>query len=1020
MDNRQLRELPNFGRNPYGMSRITQNVTPVGNPATNNMQTQSATALTTVAGGMLWQNSYIIDGVPATAWFGLPVILPSLEAVEEFKVQVNTYDSELGRTGGGVFNTTLKSGTNDLHGTLYGHFRRTGMNANLFFNNAAGRPLSPIPDDTLAGSIGGPIYIPKVYNGRNRTFFFVAAEGYNNSVAASARFFVPNAQERRGDFSQSKGRNGAPLVIYDPLTTVRNADGTYTRTPFANGIIPADRLNQVGMNITGYYPQPESQAAFFGDPNLTASASSVSRARQYIGKFDHQLFNWWRATLTLVKSYSVAPGANFFGGPASPEQWRLNRSINMTAINNLLTLSPTTVLAVRYGFNRFPNVFYTTSEVNGFDPGTLGFSQSFVGQMMGRKFPIIVGNTTLAGNSLSNGNGSWNNYVNKTFSAVLSKGLGKHNLKTGFDYRRLRVEGFGYGQMSGQFGFNGAFTQSSPTNPVAGTGADLADLLLGFPSDGFAVKAEKLSDFTNYYSFYVQDDFRISSKLTLNLGVRWDREDGLRENEDRLIVDFDKNATNPLAANAGVTSKGVLRFAGANGEPSYVGDPNLNRWAPRLGFAYQIQSKTVVRGGYGLMWAPVSTPGSPLAPASYTATTPYIATNDGFATPANILTNPFPSGLIPPLGKSQGDLTGIGQSVTVWAPFSKSPRIHQLSFDVQHELPGNIAVSVGYLGTRGRHLTGSTAGLDVNQNVLDPSYFSQGSALNQAVPNPFFGKGGTGVIGGATVPAFRLLLPYTPYGNVVFQSTDFNHSHYDSLIIKGQKRFSKGVSFLSTFTWAKSYDLASGGNIIVAGPSGLQNPFNFEAEYAPSNWQPVRTLATAFLWELPFGKGKPWANSSRALDYVVGGWQINGVNTWRSGFPLSINQSQNLNGAYGYAGQRPNATGTSPVTSGNLHDRLNGYINPAAFSTAPQFTFGNVARILEMRGPGLAQWDMSLFKNIPIHERLSAQFRFEALNAFNTPYFGGPNNAFGTAAFGRITSQVNIARQLQLALKLIW
>ena len=325
----------------------------------------------------------------------------------------------------------------------------------------------------------------------------------------------------------------------------------------------------------------------------------MSRARQYIGKFDHQLFNWWRATLSVVKSYSVAPGPNFFGGPAAPEQWRLNRSINMTAINNLITISPTTVLAVRYGFNRFPNVFYTTSEVDGFNPATLGFSQSFVGQMMGRKFPIIAGNTVLAGNSLSNGNGSWNNYVNKTVSAVLSKSLGKHNLKTGFDYRRLRVEGYGYGQMSGQFSFNGAFTQSSPTNPVAGTGADLADLLLGFPNDGFAVLAEKLSDFTNYYSFYVQDDFRISSRLTLNLGVRWDREDGLRENEDRLIVDFDKNATNPLAANVtGITPKGVLKFAGASGLPRNVGDPNLNRWAPRLGFAYQLQSKTVVRGGY--------------------------------------------------------------------------------------------------------------------------------------------------------------------------------------------------------------------------------------------------------------------------------------------------------------------------------------------------------------------------------------------------------------------------------------
>ena len=365
----------------------------------------------------------------------------------------------------------------------------TGTNANLFFNNAAGRPLSPIPDDTLAGSIGGPIYIPKVYNGRNRTFFFVAAEGYNNSVAASARFFVPNAQERRGDFSQSKGRNGAPLVIYDPLTTIRNPDGTYTRTPFANSIIPSDRLNQVGLNIAGYYPQPESQAAFFGDPNITASASAVSRARQYIGKFDHQLFNWWRATLSVVKSYSVAPGPNFFGGPAAPEQWRLNRSINMTAINNLITISPTTVLAVRYGFNRFPNVFYTTSEVDGFNPGESWILSVVRRPNDGPQVPNHRREYGACGNSLSNGNGSWNNYVNKTVSAVLSKSLGKHNLKTGFDYRRLRVEGYGYGRMSGQFSFNGAFTQSSPTNPVAGTGADLADLLLGFPNDGFAVLA---------------------------------------------------------------------------------------------------------------------------------------------------------------------------------------------------------------------------------------------------------------------------------------------------------------------------------------------------------------------------------------------------------------------------------------------------------------------------------------------------------------------------------------------------
>jgi len=206
----------------------------------------------------------------------------------------------------------------------------------------------------------------------------------------------------------------------------------------------------------------------------------------------------------------------------------------------------------------------------------------------------------------------------------------------------------------------------------------------------------------------------------------------------------------------------------------------------------------------------------------------------------------------------------------------------------------------------------------------------------------------------------------------------------------------------------------------MAGPSGLQNPFNAAAEYAQSNWQPIRTWSTVFLYELPFGKGKPFLSNNRALEYIAGGWQVNGVSVYRTGFPIFITQSQNLNGAYGYAGQRPNATGVSPVTGGNLHARLDSYINPAAFSIAPQFTFGNLSRALGMRGPGQANWDLSLFKSIPIYERIKAQFRFEMLNAMNTPLFSGPNASFGTSAFGRITSQANTARQLQLGLRFLW
>ena len=627
------------------------------------------------------------------------------------------------------------------------------------------------------------------------------------------------------------------------------------------------------------------------------------------------MFPWWNVTLSLMRQVTVAPGPNFFGTMASNQQWRLNRTSNATAINNQFIINPTTVVAVSYGFNRFPNVFYTTSEVAGFDPATLGFPESYVKGMMGHKFPLITQTTVMAGDQLSNGNGSWNTYTNNTVAALISHSHGRHNLKGGFDFRKMLVQGYGYGDMSGSFNFNGTFSASSPVAPISGTGADMADLLLGYPSSGTTSIAQKLTDYSYYYALFIQDDFRVNSKLTLNLGLRWERETGLQEIENRLYVNFDKNATNPLAPAApALDPKGVIQFAGQGGTNTYVGDPNLNKFSPRIGFAYQINPQTVLRGGYGIIRAPQSSPGSPLAPAGYTAVSPYIATVDGGATPANSLSNPYPNGLLQPIGTSQGALTGVGQNVGLWTPWSQSPWIQQYSLDLQHEFPYGIVVSAGYLGTRAKQLTGSTAGLDLNQNVLDPSYFSLGTALNQPVPNPFYGQGGTGVIGTPTVPAYQLLLPFPTYGQVVFQSTDLNHSKYDSMVIRAQKRYAKGFMFNTMLTWARSFDLASAGNVQMPGPSGVQNPFNVGAEYAASNWQAPVTWSLMSSYELPVGKNKHFQINNTALDYAFGGWQVNAIAAFRSGFPVAINQSVNRNAAYGYAGQRPNATGVNPET----------------------------------------------------------------------------------------------------------
>jgi hypothetical protein len=484
-----------------------------------------------------------------------------------------------------------------------------------------------------------------------------------------------------------------------------------------------------------------------------------------------------------------------------------------------------------------------------------------------------------------------------------------------------------------------------------------------------------------------------------------------------MVVNFDGAVANPLAANVtGFDPMGVVQYAGPNGRTT-VGSPFDNKMGPRVGFAYQLNSKTVVRGGYGIFWAPQFALGAPIATVGYNQTTTYIASTDNNVTPANSLTDPFPSGILQPVGKSLGSLTGIGQSFSLVDPSAKSPYVEQYSLDVQREFMGGIATEVGFVGSKSNHLTTGTA--SINMNALNPSLLSMGSALTQSVVNPFYGAGGAGVIGTAKVQESQLLLPYPTYGAISQLFDDNDKAKYYSLVLKAQKKFSKGLSFLSTFTWSRNWDESSGGpgNTLNAGNVGPQNPYNMAAEYAFSNIDSPLRWTTATSYELPFGKGKRLLTSGSALNYIAGGWVVNAVSIMQTGFPMQISQATNFNSGFGYASQRPNATGISPVTGGSLESRLNDYVNPAAFSTAPEFTFGDLGRTIGMRGPGQANWDLSVFKNFVIKETFKAQFRCEALNAFNTPLFYGPNVSFGSSSFGKITTQANFSRQLQMALR---
>jgi hypothetical protein len=933
------------------------------------------------------------------------IIIPSIEATQEVKIQTNTYDAEIGRTGGGMFNTYLKSGGNDYHGSLFGSTRQTGWDANNYFNNAAGFPLPPQYNYTWGGSFGGRVWIPKVYNGKNHTFFFLAYEGYNDTQAVTENVYTPTALERVGNFSQTPAQSGGGLqVIYNPLSTVQNSNGTYTRTPFPGNIIPANMISPVGLKIAGTMALPNTPPAYYGDPDATGPASITSHARQYVSKLDEQFTDRWRATLSYMHYFSKSPGADYFGGIGAPEQWTLLRDVDATAINNLITLSPTTVVALRYGFNRFPNYAYNATQ--GFNATTLGFPASFAAQQQFPTFPVIQMTNTYIDSDGQGDLGTNQKYVydfvSNNFSASIARAQGRHSLKAGFDFRRIIVTGNNFSDSSGNFSFTGVFSQSTPTSAVKGTGADMADLLLGYPASGDGLLSVKLTDSTDYFATYLQDDFRVSSKLTINMGLRWERELGVSEANNGLVTNFNTSVPNPLAAGVtGINPVGVLEFAGINGNPTRVGQENTDKWGPRAGFAWQPITKTVIRGGYGLFWAPQFTLGSPLATPGYSSTTTYIATTNGDATPAGSLSNPFPTGLAVPVGNTLGPLTGIGQSISIFDPAAKSPRVQQYSLDIQRELPGAVSFEVGYVGAHSSHLP-----LTINQNALNLSLFSMGTALNQSVANPFYGKGGTGVIGTPTVQAYQLLLPYPTFGSVSYTNVDEGHTLYNSLVVKAQKRLSRGLVFFSTLTWQKNLDVATG-----------NNAFNLAAQYSLSTIEVPLRFTSAVSYELPFGKGQPFLNGNKVLRYVVGSWWINETTIWQSGMPLAVTQSQNFNSAYGY-GQRPNATGISPATTGSVEQRLGDWINPAAFSQAPIFTFGNLSRTISLRGPGYVSTDLSLFKDLPIRERVKAQFRLESFNVFNTPEFANPGLSFGSGSFGKITSQTNLGREVQMALHL--
>ena len=616
-------------------------------------------------------------------------------------------------------------------------------------------PVANQPFYNYGAALGGPAFVPKLYNGKNKTFFWVSGEAYRQTEAATSTLSVPTAIEKSGDFSQSLNNKGGQQTVYNPT-----ASG---RIPFANNIIPASLLNPVGLAMASYYPSPNAPTPYFGAPNYNSTAIIYDRADQVTAKADQVFGAKIRASASYLHYGSREESNAWFGfsNPGTPGQSMLVRHVDATQANMTYSPTPTMVIFLRYGFNRFPNKTYQLAS-NGIDLTKWGFPKSYVDQLPYVAFPA----TTMSGDVSSFGAGgfSQSTLYSHSFSGSLSKFLGRHSLKTGYDYRIINDSGIAT-VTPGAFSFSQAFTSASATSTVTGTGASLASLLLGFPSAGSVTTSLPLENHVHYYGVFVHDDFRLNSKLTLNFGLRYEYETGMQSSLNSLIVGFDTTVSNPIQKYVpGLTTNGVVAYAGQNGYGTTATHPNADKFSPRAGFAWNLAPKTTIRGGYGLLWAPYTF--SLLTPLGYTYSTPYVASNDGGVTPANSLSNPFPGGVQTPIGNAAGTAAGIGgQSFSYLDPHAHSTRIHQYSVDIQREIKGYV-IAVGYTGSVTHNLIQNTP--DVNINQLSDSLLPQAAKLNSTkVANPFYGTpGGILNLASPTVTQLQLDPPYPQFGAI--------------------------------------------------------------------------------------------------------------------------------------------------------------------------------------------------------------------------------------------------------------
>ena len=1061
----EVTDTPNVGRNPFVLSTLAAGIYSSGSggffqgKASTFTNPFSGAAVQIDSNGGSGHNRLTLDGIPddpserfsGSSYTGF---VPSPEAVQEVKVQTAVYDAQYGHGNGVVTNTVLRAGSNQFHGSVYDVFRNTYMNANTFERVPTQRTTTPRGSDQWQqpGAVfDGPVWIPHVYNGRDKTYFMVAYEYLQLHQLLPYQSLVPTAAMANGDFSslcssfnaQGVCNTGAGIQIYDPTSVV---SGTGNRTPFANNQIPSGRINPAGKALLGYFPAPNSN--FSPTINYISSHTSVpNRYYSFATRVDHQFSDKQHFDATFFKAvlHQFEPNEGFPTaiGPTGTG-YTVYRNNEGGSVEDSYVFSPTLVVEARFGVIYHP--FGLVYPGANFNLGSINITAS---NLPYQSFPGTSASDSYAGLAAGNTGQISEDTLGST-SLMVAKTLQRHSLRVGFEGNLSRYNVQNPQSGIGVFNFNRQFTQQ---NSNGGTGANcpapnctvggdpasgnaIASMLLGYASSGSYGNTIAFALQQKYIAFYAQDDWRVTNKLTVNAGLRWDYESPFSERFNRLNAGFCTTCTNPLQSTvSGLTLKGGLTFVNTSTSPSrYSAPQKYANFQPRIGAAYQITPKIVARGGFGLIY--YNTQDSPSGQASgYSQTTSYVATTNSVL-PSNSLSNPWPTGVILPTGNTLGLSTLLGQGVSYPDPNSVQPKIWQWSTSLQFQLPFRTALQLAYVGDK-------VSQLPINKQINNlpaslmgtsaaPLSSAQIAALNATVPaasNPLAGQLPGSSLNGQ-VQQYVLDAPYPEFTSVTDNYISVGEQLYNALQVTVSKQLSNHFEVQGNLTFSKIMDRTA-----------FLNP----QDASPAHFQDNQPNILANIWgtyHFPELKDKPaWEQ------LPLGGWKLQSVLRMADG-QLINNPGSTGGSQFGtsttFAQLRPPKTATRSLTryfdtcwqnsAGVLQyttvsgtgavvpgcDSTNN--NLPAFAQNPNFTLNNIGPYMNLRQLVHPLMDLSLFKQFKIRESTSFEIRGEFFNALNTPNFNFGVSGFttpGNAQYGIVQQvQVNDPRLTQLTARI--